>query len=144
MECGLQLTALTQPSPADLTKEIARCRTMTSAPFAVNLTLLPALVPPDYHGTYHIPLLSNPSIRQRHQTGSQFCHTTHILIIQNRLRTSNNRQRNPHRRNSRQQSRPGNQTIEIRRLHRPAQMHHDPTRPVRHQVRRRLPLHRRV
>lgn len=49
---NLQLTALTQPSPADLTKEIARCKTMTSAPFAVNLTLLPALVPPDYHGTY--------------------------------------------------------------------------------------------
>lgn len=46
-----QLTALTQPTPADLTKEIARCKTMTSAPFAVNLTLLPALVPPDYHGT---------------------------------------------------------------------------------------------
>jgi len=43
-----QLTALTQPSPEDLRKEIRRCRTMTSAPFAVNLTLLPAMVPPDY------------------------------------------------------------------------------------------------
>ncbi|EEH21801.1 hypothetical protein PABG_04017 [Paracoccidioides brasiliensis Pb03] len=42
------LTALTQPTPEDLRKEIRRCRTMTSKPFAVNLTLLPALVPPDY------------------------------------------------------------------------------------------------
>ncbi|KAI9725037.1 MAG: hypothetical protein M1812_000313 [Candelaria pacifica] len=42
------LTALTQPSPEDLRKEIRRCRDMTSNPFGVNLTLLPALVPPDY------------------------------------------------------------------------------------------------
>ncbi|KAF3121063.1 hypothetical protein TWF703_002215 [Orbilia oligospora] len=45
------LTALTQPTPEDLRKEIRRCKTMTSKPFAVNLTLLPALVPPDY-GAY--------------------------------------------------------------------------------------------
>jgi len=44
------LTALTQPTPEDLRKEIRRCRTMTKYPFGVNLTLLPALVPPDYHG----------------------------------------------------------------------------------------------
>jgi len=42
------LTALTQPTPEDLRKEIRRCRTMTKNPFGVNLTLLPALVPPDY------------------------------------------------------------------------------------------------
>ncbi|OCK84439.1 inosine monophosphate dehydrogenase [Lepidopterella palustris CBS 459.81] len=42
------LTALTQPTPEDLRKEIRRCRTMTNNPFGVNLTLLPALVPPDY------------------------------------------------------------------------------------------------
>ncbi|EDN02731.1 2-nitropropane dioxygenase [Histoplasma capsulatum] len=42
------LTALTQPTPEDLRKEIRRCRTMTNRPFAVNITLLPALVPPDY------------------------------------------------------------------------------------------------
>ena len=46
----VKLTALTQPSPEDLRKEIRRCRTMTKNPFGVNLTLLPALVPPDYHG----------------------------------------------------------------------------------------------
>ncbi|KAF2467812.1 inosine monophosphate dehydrogenase [Lindgomyces ingoldianus] len=45
------LTALTQPTPEDLRKEIRRCRNMTKNPFGVNLTLLPALVPPDY-GAY--------------------------------------------------------------------------------------------
>ena len=42
------LTALTQPTPEDLTKEIARCREMTDQPFGVNLTILPALTPPPY------------------------------------------------------------------------------------------------
>lgn len=46
-----QLTALTQPTPEDLRKEIRKCRSMTKNPFGVNLTLLPALVPPDY-GAY--------------------------------------------------------------------------------------------
>ncbi|PGH07321.1 hypothetical protein GX51_01865 [Blastomyces parvus] len=45
------LTALTQPTPEDLRKEIRRTRTMTNRPFAVNITLLPSLVPPDY-GAY--------------------------------------------------------------------------------------------
>ncbi|KAL2010476.1 hypothetical protein VTN00DRAFT_6283 [Thermoascus crustaceus] len=42
------ITALTQPTPEDLRKEIRKCRTMTKKPFGVNLTFLPALVPPDY------------------------------------------------------------------------------------------------
>jgi nitronate monooxygenase len=42
------LTALTQPTPDDLRKEIARCRTMTDKPFAVNLTILPTISPPPY------------------------------------------------------------------------------------------------
>jgi NAD(P)H-dependent flavin oxidoreductase YrpB (nitropropane dioxygenase family) len=42
------LTALTQPTPEDLRKEIRRTRKMTNKPFGVNLTLLPAMVPPDY------------------------------------------------------------------------------------------------
>ncbi|KAI1256368.1 hypothetical protein MGN70_001492 [Eutypa lata] len=45
------LTALTQPTPEDLRNEIRRCRQMTGKPFGVNITLLPALVPPDY-GAY--------------------------------------------------------------------------------------------
>ena len=42
------LTALTQPSPDHLRSEIRKCRTMTQKPFAVNITLLPSLTPPDY------------------------------------------------------------------------------------------------
>jgi NAD(P)H-dependent flavin oxidoreductase YrpB (nitropropane dioxygenase family) len=42
------ITALTQPTPEDLTKEIARCRELTDKPFGVNLTILPTLNPPPY------------------------------------------------------------------------------------------------
>lgn len=42
------LTALTQPSPDELRKEIERCRTMTDKPFGVNLTILPSVNPPPY------------------------------------------------------------------------------------------------
>lgn len=44
------ITGLTQGTPENLAKEIARCRQMTSKPFGVNLTFLPALTPPDYPG----------------------------------------------------------------------------------------------
>ena len=42
------ITALTQPTPEDLTREIARCHDMTDKPFGVNLTILPAIKPPPY------------------------------------------------------------------------------------------------
>jgi nitronate monooxygenase len=42
------ITALTQPTPEDLAKEIARCREMTDKPFGVNLTILPTITPPPY------------------------------------------------------------------------------------------------
>jgi nitronate monooxygenase len=42
------LTALTQPTPEALAKEIERCRGMTDSPFGVNLTILPAIKPPPY------------------------------------------------------------------------------------------------
>lgn len=42
------LTALTQPTPDDLRREIDRCRTMTDKPFGVNLTILPTMTPPPY------------------------------------------------------------------------------------------------
>ncbi|CZS99288.1 related to FMN-dependent 2-nitropropane dioxygenase [Rhynchosporium agropyri] len=45
------LTALTQPTPEDLRKEIRKCRTMTKKPFGVNITLLPSMNAPDY-GAY--------------------------------------------------------------------------------------------
>ncbi|MGW2014693.1 NAD(P)H-dependent flavin oxidoreductase [Streptomyces sp. NPDC001927] len=42
------LTALTQPTPEALAREIARCREMTDRPFGVNLTVLPTLRPVPY------------------------------------------------------------------------------------------------
>lgn len=42
------LTALTQPTPALLVREIERCRAMTDYPFGVNLTILPTAAPPPY------------------------------------------------------------------------------------------------
>src|SRR5438552_10367066 len=42
------LTALSQPTPDDLRREIERCRTMTDRPFGVNLTILPSVKPPPY------------------------------------------------------------------------------------------------
>lgn len=42
------ITALTQPTPDDLRKEIERCKTMTDKPFGVNITILPSINPPPY------------------------------------------------------------------------------------------------
>ncbi|MBN8845696.1 MAG: nitronate monooxygenase [Sphingomonadales bacterium] len=46
------ITALTQRTPDDLAREIARCREMTDPGrvFGVNLTFLPSVTPPDYPG----------------------------------------------------------------------------------------------
>ena len=44
------ITGLTQKSPSDLAKEIAKCKTLTDKPFAVNLTFLPGFAKPDYPG----------------------------------------------------------------------------------------------
>jgi len=45
------LTALTQPTPDDLRKAIHETRKLTDKPFAVNITILPTIVPPD-HAAY--------------------------------------------------------------------------------------------
>jgi nitronate monooxygenase len=42
------ITALMQPTPADLANEIARARDLTDKPFGVNLTILPTINPPPY------------------------------------------------------------------------------------------------
>ncbi|WP_317932258.1 nitronate monooxygenase family protein [Halioxenophilus sp. WMMB6] len=42
------LTALTQPTPEDLAKEIRRCRELTDQPFGINLTILPTIKPVPY------------------------------------------------------------------------------------------------
>ncbi len=36
------ITALTQPTPKDLTNEIEKCHGMTDKPFGVNLTFIPS------------------------------------------------------------------------------------------------------
>tara|TARA_B110001454_G_scaffold219016_1_gene249322 strand:- start:1173 stop:2174 length:1002 start_codon:yes stop_codon:yes gene_type:complete len=55
------LTALTQPSPAALAEEISRCQSMTNKPFAVNLTFLPSVNPPDYPG--YVDAIINGGVR---------------------------------------------------------------------------------
>src|SRR5246500_2415516 len=47
------ITALTQPTPEDLAREIARCRDMTDRPFGVNLTFLPSFAAPPYPEYIH-------------------------------------------------------------------------------------------
>jgi len=42
------ITALTQPTPEALSKEIARTKELTDKPFGVNLTILPTITPPPY------------------------------------------------------------------------------------------------
>ncbi|WP_406234730.1 NAD(P)H-dependent flavin oxidoreductase [Nocardia sp. NBC_01009] len=42
------ITALTQPTPEDLRREIARTRELTDKPFGVNVTILPSINPPPY------------------------------------------------------------------------------------------------
>lgn len=42
------VTALTQPTPEALAREIARTRALTDRPFGVNLTILPNITPPPY------------------------------------------------------------------------------------------------
>ncbi|HNT84111.1 MAG TPA: nitronate monooxygenase family protein [Ottowia sp.] len=44
------ITGLTQKTPEQLAREIARCRDMTDRPFGVNLTFLPTVSSPDYPG----------------------------------------------------------------------------------------------
>jgi nitronate monooxygenase len=42
------ITALTQPTPADLAAEIERCKSLTDKPFGVNLTLTLSINPPPF------------------------------------------------------------------------------------------------
>ena len=42
------ITALTQPTPEALAREIQRTRDLTDRPFGVNLTILPSINPPPY------------------------------------------------------------------------------------------------
>ncbi|WP_174550065.1 NAD(P)H-dependent flavin oxidoreductase [Nocardia arthritidis] len=42
------ITALTQPTPDDLRREIERTKELTDKPFGVNVTILPSINPPPY------------------------------------------------------------------------------------------------
>ena len=44
------ITGLTQRTPEDLAREIAKCHELTDKPFGVNITFLPSVTPPDYPG----------------------------------------------------------------------------------------------
>src|SRR5438093_12703111 len=52
------ITALTQPTPEDRTREIARCRGLTDKPFGVTLTILPSSKPPPY-AEYRQPIIDS-------------------------------------------------------------------------------------
>ncbi|WP_182379273.1 nitronate monooxygenase [Nocardioides sp. WS12] len=56
------ITALTQPDPEALAKEIARCRDLTDKPFGVNLTILPTINPPPYDEYLHAAIDSGITI----------------------------------------------------------------------------------
>ncbi len=56
------LTALTQPTPGDLVREIDRCRCLTSRPFGVNLTILPTSVARPYEAYLDAVIDSGVSI----------------------------------------------------------------------------------
>ncbi len=56
------LTGLTQPTPDALRIEIERCRSMTSKPFGVNLTILPSANPPPYEAYLDVVLSSGVRI----------------------------------------------------------------------------------
>jgi len=56
------LTALSQPTPQALGKEIERCRSMTDQPFGVNLTILPSINPPPYEAYLDVVIGSGVKI----------------------------------------------------------------------------------
>jgi nitronate monooxygenase len=58
------VTALTQPSPEALKREIARCREMTDKPFGVNVTVFPTLISPDYEAFAHAVVESGVEIAE--------------------------------------------------------------------------------
>ncbi len=56
------LTALTQPTPEHLAREIERCRGLTDQPFGVNLTILPSATPPPYEAYLDVVLGSGVKV----------------------------------------------------------------------------------
>lgn len=71
------LTALTQPTPEDLAKEIARTRELTDKPFGVNLTILPTINPvPTASTARRSPSRASSSSRPRGPAPPRTCRTS--------------------------------------------------------------------
>ena len=68
------ITSLTQPTPADLTAEIRRCREMTSKPFGVNVTFLPSVKQPDYPLHSPLSMVVSRSLRRQEIIRRSGCH----------------------------------------------------------------------
>ena len=68
------ITGLTQPTPADLANEIAKCKDMTDKPFAVNLTFLPTVSSPDYPGYVKAIIDGGVTVVETAATLSKYCH----------------------------------------------------------------------
>ena len=56
------LSALTQPTPEDLGREIERCRALTDQPFGVNVTMLRTVSPPPYERIFDIVIASGVKV----------------------------------------------------------------------------------
>jgi NAD(P)H-dependent flavin oxidoreductase YrpB (nitropropane dioxygenase family) len=55
------ITCLTQKTPEDLGREIAKCRALTDRPFGVNLTFLPTFSTPPY--AQYIDVIARSGVR---------------------------------------------------------------------------------
>ena len=56
------LSALTQPTPEDLGREIERCRALTDQPFGVNVTMLRTVSPPPYERIFDVVIASGVKV----------------------------------------------------------------------------------
>ena len=56
------ITGLTHGPPEKLAAEIQKCQDLTGTPFGVNLTFLPSLTPPVYHGLIEVIIKSGVKI----------------------------------------------------------------------------------
>lgn len=56
------LSALTQPTPEDLGREIERCRALTDQPFGVNVTMLRTVSPPPYERIFDVIIASGVKV----------------------------------------------------------------------------------
>ena len=65
------ITALTMGTPDKLAAEIRKCRALTDKPFGVNVTFLPAVVPPDYSGL--IKVIIDGGVRIVETAGNNPC-----------------------------------------------------------------------